>query len=462
MLGLSSQAIRRGAFVAGPLAAVLVGWQIAASGLGAPAAWCGGVTALCAIWWVLEPIPIPATSLLPLAIFPVVGALPAKEVGAAYGNRMILLLMGGFMLSTAMERSGTHRRLALTMVRLVGGNSSRRLVLGFMIAAAALSMWISNAATTLMLLPIALAAVEKSSDERIAPVLLIGVAYAASIGGVGTPVGTPPNLFFMDAYKEATGREVTFLDWMIRAVPVVLTMVPIAAWWVTRKLPRKITIDLPEPGPWRAEEIRTMVVFAITAALWITRGEPYGGWSELLGTPDANDASVALLAVVAMFLIPNGRGGQLLTWEAAGAIPWGVLLLFSSGLVIGSAFGATGLSEALGEQLAAAGGLPVVLLTAAICLAVTFMTEVTSNTAVAALLMPILAALSIELGVEPRRLMAPAAISASFAFMLPVATAPNAIMFGSGRVPLAMMARMGFALNLIGVAVVTLLFWMYQ
>lgn len=463
MSSVSSDRIRRIALIAGPAAAALAGWQIHGSGLSPQAAWCGGVTALCALWWVFEPIPIPATSLLPLAVFPMVDVLPADRVGAAYGNTMILLLLGGFMLSTAMERSGAHRRLALQMVRLVGGGeSSRRLLLGFMIASAALSMWISNSATTLMLLPIALAAVEKTSDERVAPLLLLGVAYAASIGGVGTPVGTPPNLIFMGAYHEATGREISFLTWMTWAVPVVVVMVPLAAWWVSRRLPRRIKLELPPSGPWRPEEVRTLLVFAVTALLWITRSEPAGGWSELLGTPGASEATVALLAVVAMFLIPNGRGERLLTWEAAAAIPWGVLILFSSGLVIGEAFVETGLSEAIGRRLAAAGTLPLPFLVGVICLCVTFMTEVTSNTAIANLLMPILAALGVQLDLEPELLMAPAAISASFAFMLPVATAPNAIVFGSNRVELAQMARTGFALNLIGVIVVTVLFTTLQ
>ncbi|MCA9237813.1 MAG: SLC13/DASS family transporter [Planctomycetales bacterium] len=456
----SPYVLRRIVLVGGPLVSLAVSMMLVRAGLPTPAVWCGGVTTLCALWWVLEPIPIPATSLIPLAVFPAVGVLSASEVGSAYGHKMILLLMGGFILSTAMERSGTHRRLALQLVRLVGGDSSRRLIFGFMLAAASLSMWISNAATTLMLLPIAMATVEKLPDKRVASALLIGLAYAASIGGVGTPVGTPPNLIFMNAYQEATGREVSFLTWMMWAMPVVVIMVPVAAWLVSRGLPKKLDLDLPEPGKWRAEEVRTLAVFAVTAMLWVTRGEPLGGWSGLLGIPGANDATVALLAVVAMFVIPNGRGGPLLDWETAVAIPWGVLLLFSSGMVIGDGFAASGLSDAVGAALGAWGDLPLPLLMGLICLAVTFLTEVSTNTAMANLLMPILAALAQQAKLEPRQLMAPAAISASFAFMLPVATAPNAIVFGSNRIALVDMARKGFALNLIGVGVVTLVFYL--
>ncbi|QDS99755.1 SLC13 family permease [Adhaeretor mobilis] len=449
-------AIRLAALVTGPCIAGLLGWYLHANEYGASVAWTAAITLLTAVWWIFEPIPIPATSLIPLAMFPLVGVLKPVEVGAAYGDKLILLLLGGLMLSSAMERSGAHRRIALGMVNLFGGASGRRLVFGFMSASALLSMWISNMATTLMLLPIVMAVVEKLTDQRLRVALLLGVAYAASVGGTGTPVGTPPNLIFIDSYQKATGLEVTFTTWMTWALPIVLIMIPLTGLWLTRGLSRQSKIELPEVGKWRSEEIRTLVVFAITAALWITRKEPYGGWSEALGIPAANDASVALLAVVAMFVIPNGKGEKLLVWETAVKIPWGILVLFSSGIAISKAFEASGLSVILGQQLEALCSLPPLVMVTLVCLSVTFLTEVTSNTATSNLLMPILAATATEADVDHKLLMVPAAISSSFAFMLPVATGPNAIIFSSNLISVRQMAREGFALNLIGTAVIVI------
>jgi len=208
-------------------------------------------------------------------------------------------------------------------------------------------MWISNAATTLMLLPIVLAVVEKVSDERLRVSLLLGVAYAASVGGIGTPIGTPPNLVFMKVYAEGTGVEPTFLNWMSWAIPIVIVMVPLVGIWLTRGLQKLEPIKLPTVGTWRSEEIRTLLVFAVTALLWITRKEPFGGWSELAGLPTANDASVALMAAIAMFLIPNGKGERLMDWETASRIPWGILILYGGGIAIAKAFVSSGLLIAI-------------------------------------------------------------------------------------------------------------------
>lgn len=438
-----------------PLMAVALGCGLSFTGSTSEVAWTAGITALCAVWWVFEPIPIPATSLLPLALFPLVGVLEPAEVGQAYGDKLILLLLGGFMLSSAMERSGAHRRIALSMVSLFGGASGRRLVFGFMAASACLSMWISNSATTLMLLPIVLAVLEETEDRRLRIALLLGVAYAASVGGVGTPVGTPPNLIFMENYQRIIGPEPTFSDWMGWSLPVVVIMLPIMAFWLTRNLKHQTTLKLPPVGQWRSEEIRTLAVFAVTAVMWITRKEPFGGWSHWANMPAANDASVALIAVVVMFLIPNGRGEKLLDWPTAVSIPWGILILFGSGIAISKAFVSSGLSNSLGAALADISQLPTLVMIALVCLSVTFLTEVTSNTATANLLMPVLAAAAIAADIEPKLIMVPATISASFAFMLPVATGPNAIVFGSEQITVRDMAREGFALNLIGVVVVS-------
>lgn len=446
---------KRVALIVGPIVATAVWYSMVSSGLDTKMAWTAAITALCAVWWIFEAIPIPATSLLPLAGLPLFGILTPNQVGAAYGSPLILLMLGGFMLSTAMARSGVHRRLALTMVGWFGGHAGRPLIFGFMIAAAVLSMWIANVATCLALLPIALAVCEKLETHRMKVALMLGIMYGCSIGGVGTPIGTPPNLIFLRVYGETTGYEPTFTEWMSWAVPVVVIMIPLAALWLSRGMKKGEKIDLPTSGAWRAEEVRTLSVFLVTAILWVTRREPFGGWSELLGLQSANDASVALIAVVLLFLIPNGKGEKLLDWETASAIPWGVLILFGGGVAIASGFTASGLSAVVGDALTGLNTLPIFLVVIVMCISVSFLTEITSNTATTALLMPVLAAGAIAAEIDPKLLMVPAAISASFAFMLPVATGPNAIIYGSGMLTVEEMAKEGFVLNIIGAIVIS-------
>ena len=361
------------------------------------------------------------------------------------------------MLSRAMERSGAHRRLALGMVRLFGGHDQRRLVLGFMVASAALSMWISNTATTLMLLPVAMALLDDDNRERLGAVLLLGVAYAASIGGIATPVGTPPNLIFMQVYADEVGTAPGFAQWMSWGLPIVILFVPLAGLWLTRRLGGEQAPEVPAVGRWQSAEVRTLLVFAITALLWVTRREPFGGWSGWLDLPNANDASVALLAVVALFLVPDGRGGRLLDWPTAERIPWGVLILFGGGIALARAFSASGLSALLGGALTGLGHWPVWMALIGLCLAVTFLTEITSNTATTVLLMPVLALAAMGSGIDPLLLMVPAAMSASCAFMLPVATAPNAVVYGSGLISTRQMASEGLVLNLIGALCISLI-----
>ncbi|MFT6274593.1 MAG: sodium-dependent dicarboxylate transporter 2/3/5 [Halioglobus sp.] len=422
----------------------------------------GFVAVLCVIWWVFEPIPIPVTSLLPVAILPLLGVLTPTEVGAAYGSPLVLLLLGGFLLSKAMEHSGAHRRVALAMVNLMGASSGRRLVMGFMVASAVLSMWISNTATTLMLLPVALAVLDGTDQKEVLAVpLLLGIAYAASVGGIGTPIGTPPNLVFMQIYEQTTGKSVSFTQWMSWGVPVVVILVPIIGLMLTRKLTGKIAIELPKVGVWSTAEKRVMIIFVLTALAWMTRGEPFGGWKYLLGIPWANDASVALLAVVAVFLTSNGSGEKLLDWQRASTIPWGVLLLFSGGICLAKGFSNSGLSGLMGQWLSSMTAMPTLALIAVICLVVTFLTEATSNTASTTLLMPVLAAAALASGIAPELMMVPAAMSASCAFMLPVATAPNSVVFGTGMISTGRMAREGAALNIIGAMVICLLCYMY-
>lgn len=416
-----------------------------------------GVMILCVVWWVFEPVPIPVTSLLPLAIFQLTGVLSTQQVGEAYGSPLILLLLGGFILSKAMEKSGAHLRLALFMVNLFGSHSSKRLLLGFMATAATLSMWISNTATTLMLLPVALAVIHQAKDKTLATPLMLGIAYSASIGGVGTPIGTPTNLIFMQVYAEKFNQTMSFTEWMRIGLPVVILMIPVTWVWLSRKLNYRGGFYMPSVGQWQTIEKRVMIVFAITALAWVTRQEPFGGWRSWLDLPNANDASVALLAVIAMFIVPDGKGDRLLNWETAAKIPWGILLLFGGGITLAKAFTVSGLSAEITSHLAAVYQLPLIVMIGLLCLFVTFLTETTSNIATTVLLMPVLAAAAIGANLAPELLMIPATISASFAFMMPVATAPNSIAYASGKLSVKTMAQEGFVLNLIGAFIITLL-----
>ena len=444
---------------AGPLLALLA-YFLTVQGDNTALAITVAVTVICIVWWVFEPVPIPVTSLIPLATFQISGVLTKTEIGASYGSPLILLLLGGFILSKSMQRSGAHLRLALNMVNLFGSHSSKRLVLGFMVSAACLSMWISNTATTLMLLPVALAVVNQSKDKALATPLMLGIAFAASIGGIGTPIGTPPNLVFMQVYEQQFNKNIGFTEWMSWGVPVVVCMIPITWLWLSRKLSYSGGFDMPDVGRWSSMEKRVMLIFSLTAISWITRKEPFGGWSDWLNLPAANDASVALIAVIIMFVMPAGKdkpGERLMDWKTAETIPWGILLLFGGGICLAKAFSVSGLSTVLAQHLTALSVLPVLFMIFTICLSVTFLTETTSNTASTVLLMPVLAAAAIASDLDPKLLMIPATISASCAFMMPVATAPNSIVYASGCFTTKKMASEGFILNISGAVIITTL-----
>ena len=452
-------------FIAGPLLGLIL-FIALKDALSVSAALTAAVTIWCVVWWVTEPVPIPVTSLLPLSLFPLFGVLDASQVAQSYGSPLILLMLGGFILSRGMESTGTHKRLAIYMVntcrQVTGGQTDSSVVVGFMLASAVLSMWISNTATVLMLLPIALAILEKSNNPKLPLAMMLGIAYAANVGGMGTPIGTPPNLVFMQIYTEVTGKVMGFVEWMMIGIPVVVVFLPIIAWWLTRRLNAEKNeasevIQLPAVGQWRVAEKRVLIVFACTAIAWITRGEPFGGWSELLGLQQANDAAVALLGAMALFVVSDGKGGRLLQWEQANSIPWGILLLFAGGICIAKAFSVSGLSVALGGIFSGLVVLPVFIMLLILSLVVSFMTESTSNTATTVLLMPILAAAALSAHLDPQILMIPAALSASCAFMLPVATAPNAIVFGSGKIASIDMLRTGFLLNIVGALIISTL-----
>ncbi len=422
----------------------------------------------CALWWVFEVVPMAVTALIPMAVFPLLGVLTPSQTAGAYGHSLVLLMLGGFLLSKGMESTNAHRQIAVRLLKIFGTHSQTRLVLGFMLTSALLSMWISNTATTLMLLPVAIALLPKqegdgmgasgSADNRLWVSLFLGIAYAASIGGMATPIGTPPNLIFMQVYEEELEGSVDFVQWMSWALPVVIVLLPLAAFILTRGLAGKaVSTASLQLMPWQMDQRRMMGIFLIVALCWITRKAPFGGWSAWLNIPTANDASVALLGAVALFSCSNGRGHRLLTWQQARTIPWDVLLLFGGGIALAKAFVSSGLNDVLGNALAETAVLPLWLLLGMLCLAVTFLTEITSNMATASLLLPLLAALALVIGVDPRVLMVPATLSVSCAFMMPVATAPNSIVFGTHKVPIQQMVKLGLRMNLVGTLVISVL-----
>lgn len=439
---------------------------------------------LVAVWWITEALPIPATSLLPLVLFPFLGVMKGKAVASNYMNSSIFLFMGGFLIALTIERWNLHRRIALAILNLLG-DRPRRLILGFMIATAFLSMWISNTATTMMMLPIGIAVAIKVEEGSTDPVfrtrfplaLMLAIAYSASIGGIGTLIGTPPNLAFSRIYaisfKDAP--PITFADWLLMALPLVIiflgvswfmlvrVLVPVAnkGFAGGRELIRKEYDDL---GPISTPERRTAIIFALVALLWITRSNidlgsiMIPGWSNLLGLKGlVDDGTVAIGVGVLLFIIPSGTGSGkfLLNWDTAVKLPWGILLLFGGGFALANGFMESGLSEWIGTRLSVIADVSPVLMVAGTSALLTFLTELTSNTGTTEMILPVLAALSVAMNIHPLLLMLPATMSASCAFMLPVATPPNAIVFGSGRVPIARMAAVGIVLNLIGIVLIT-------
>jgi sodium-dependent dicarboxylate transporter 2/3/5 len=455
---VKKNSIIAGAFIASVLTALGLFW------LGQPddIAYTAAITLFVATLWVTEALPIPATSIIPFALFPMFGVLSHSEAASSLGSHVIVLLMAAFMLSKALERANLHKRFAIYMLRVTGSGSPLKVILGFMLTTAVLSMWISNTATILMMLPMAIAIINALDNPRFGVALILGIAYAASLGGVGTPIGTPPNIIFMSVYEETQGVEYSFIEWMKTGVPIVIVAIPIMALWLARGIDRVGDIDLPAPGAWTDAEKRVLAIFGTVAMAWIFR--PF--WTTWIGVTTISDSTIAVAGVVAMFLVNSGNdkgvtdkkgnNDKLLDWKTANDIPWGMLLLFAGGICIAKAFMASGLSVLMGTWLTGLSALPILLLVLCICLFVTFLTEITSNTATATLLMPILAAAALAVGVDPKLLMIPAAISASCAFMLPVATAPNAIAYSTDKFDIKTMAREGIALNIIVACVVTI------
>lgn len=487
--------IRTGGLWAGPLFAAAVLWLVpidavdavdAAAGDAAPLTAMGRVVlalmAWMATWWMSEAIPLPATALLPLVVLPVAGGFVAGDaidlttIAPSYANQYIFLFGGGFLLALSMERWGLHRRIALRVLATIGGGP-RVVVAAFMGLAAVFSMWVSNTATAVMMLPIALSIVSRSRTDEdsggrregaFARALLLGIAWGCSIGGVGTLIGTPPNALLASFVAQEYGPDATigFAEWMMVGVPVVLVMLPLAWLLLVRviePLPAgggsgvgrtDLRDELTSLGRIARPEWIVLVVFLAAAAAWITRPLWTGDGSPLAAM---SDAGIALIAALVLFLLPSGdpRHARVLDWDVARDLPWGILLLFGGGLALAGAITRTGVDDWFGSQAGGLDGLPTVLVVLAVVTVIVFLTEITSNTATTAAALPVLAALAAVLGIAPLMLLAPAAIAASCAFMMPVATPPNAIVFGSGRLAIADMVRAGFVLNLVSIVVVT-------
>ncbi|XVH31799.1 SLC13 family permease [Haloferacaceae archaeon DSL9] len=470
-------------FVLGPLLFGMLFLSPTPEGLTPEGQAVAAVTAWVAVWWMSEAIPIPATSLLPIVLFPLTGALPVAETTPAYANPLIFLFMGGFFLAMAMQRWGLHRRIALRTIKAVGTEPSR-LILGFMLATAFLSMWVSNSATVMMMVPIALAVIYQTADLvdetdldidtaegnfSFGVALMLCIAYGASVGGVATLIGTPPNILFAGQAGELFGETIGFAEWMLYGVPISVVGLAAVYVYVTRvaispqfdQLPIGVdTIDaeLDRLGSMSAQERMVLVVFVGMAASWI--GASLIGQFEIAPVPEDADTIVAIGGALVLFTLPTTTedGGHtfLLDWTNGVDIPWGVILLFGGGLAIAAGFGDTGLAAWIGEQLSLLSGVSMVLILLTVVVMTIFLTEVTSNTATTAMLMPILAGVAVGIGVHPFGLMIAGATAASFAFMLPVATPPNAIVFGSGYISLPQMARVGVGLNAIGIVLITL------
>jgi sodium-dependent dicarboxylate transporter 2/3/5 len=456
---------RFGLFV-GPAAFVVMLLIDPPAGLAQPAWHTAAVGILLAIWWMTEAIPIPVTSLLPLVLFPLLDVAPIRDVAAPYANPLIFLFMGGFILSIAMQRWDLHVRIALNLIRWRGAGYLG-IISGFMIAAAVLSMWVTNTATTLMLLPVALSVIglvdAKSEDQssRNFPVaLLLGIAYAATIGGLGTLIGTVPNALLAGFLDQTYDYEISFAGWMMIGVPLVIISVPVIYYILTRLVypvrnvgTPEIEVDkmLSQLGPMNRGERLVAGVWIVTAILWVTR-PIIDSW-----IPGLTDTGIAVAAAVAMFLLPVDfkSGLFVMDWWSAKKLPWGMLILFGGGLTLASAISKTGLAGWIGQAVAGLDALPMLLVVFLVVTLIVFLTELTSNTATTAAFLPILAPVALAMGQNPLLLIVPATLAASCAFMLPVATPPNAIVYGSGRITIAQMSRAGFFLNIALILIVT-------
>lgn len=428
------------------------------------------ITALMVIWWVTEAIHISATALVPIVLIPLLEIGSIAEATSPYANPVIFLFMGGFLLAAALERSHLHKRIALSIVALIGA-SPHRLILGFLVTSSLLSMWISNTATALMMLPIALSVGSIGSsygntDKGIAA-LLLSVAIGSNLGGIGTLIGTPPNAIMLGYLSQNHGIEMGFGEWMLVGVPLVIVSLPIF-YFILRILmdfnapvdesviAREVQVQRMALGAWSTSEIRVSILFSITASLWMFQSllKPY--------IPGISDAGISILAGLSLFLISDGKKGALLKWEDAEKIPWGVLVLFGGGLSLAELIQTTNLAQWIGDSMSALAVLPVPVIIFLVVISIIFFSEVASNSATAAAIIPVMGALAVTLGYDPRIFVIPATLAATTAFMLPVGTPPNAIVFASGKIKQSEMIRVGFWLNLASAILITIAMVVYM
>jgi sodium-dependent dicarboxylate transporter 2/3/5 len=441
---------------------------------------------LMATWWMCESLPIPATSLLPIALFPALGIMTPGKAAVPYANELIYLFMGGFIIALSMQKWNLHRRIAMNIVKIVGFSPSR-LILGFMIATAAISAFVSNTATAVMMMPIGLAIIyhvveegkREGLDKQIdfSPEnftfginLMLGIAYAASIGGIATLIGTPPNTVLAGYLNKTFGYEITFAKWLIVGVPFVLISLPLCWMWLLKvnPIPLKkvpggkelIEAELQKMGPMNTGEKWTLLIFSLTALAWIFRGFI----APMFPNPAMiTDTTIAMVGGLSLFLIPISlkKNEFVMDWHWASKMPWGVLILFGGGLALSDGFKTTKLADWIGSQVGLLEHAPILILIIAVTTLILFLTELTSNTATAAMVLPILSAVAIGIGQDPLLLVIPAALAASCAFMLPVATPPNAIVFGSGYITIPQMVRSGVGLNFICLALIIALSYIF-
>ena len=460
--------------VCGPLLFLVVLLLPVPEGMSPEALRVAAVALLMACFWMAETLPIPITAVLPIFMFPLLRVMPTAEVTASYGDQILFLFMGGFIIAIAMQKWNLHRRIALNVVHRVG-SSPDRLVLGMMLATALVSMWVSNTATAMMMTPVGIAVIEstrKTGQVQTGPdnfgiALMLAIAYAASIGGLATLIGTPPNAIFLGLLNRLYDQQIGFLDWMKLGVPVSVCLLVLCWFLLTRVFFRMqgaaidnanardyIELELAKMGRISPEENRVAWVFALVAVCWVLRG--------LINLPAlsmVSDSAIAMAGAFLLFIIPAGRdkGGFLLDWDTAKDIPWDVILLMGGGFALAEAFTITGLTEWLASQFGILEGMPVFLLTLIIVVFIVFIGEMTSNAATATMFIPVMGALAVSMGLAPLTLMVPTVLATSLGFMLPVATPPNAIVFASRYITIENMVKAGFWLNIGGALIVAVL-----
>lgn len=470
------------ALAAGPLILLVITW-LAPSDLTPEGARVLGVAAWMTTWWLTGPIPLGATALLPLVLFPVLGVASPREAATPYANEFIFLFLAGFMLAAALERWNAHARVAYTIVGSVGTAGGRRVVFGVMLATAFISLWISNTATTAMMYPIALAVgalfgTSKDADN-LRTALMLGIAYAASIGGVGTLIGTPPNLIFAGAARELAGAEIDFVSFMAIGLPVVVVLLPLCWVLLMALFPGRVTFtdEAREAlrakrvalGPLRGTERAALMIFALTAVAWVAREPKDLGAIRIPGltdlVPRLTDASVGLIGALAMFIIvaraPDGTRQPILTWNEARGIPWEVLLIYGGGFSFATAMETQGVAAWLGNLMTGFAGWPTIGIFFGVAVIILLLTELASNTTVAAMAMPIVASLADAVGQPRVTLMLLTTLVASAGFALPTATAPNIIVFGSGKITVRQMVRAGLLLDVVAVIVIVLVVFLF-